>query len=128
MAAAQRHRQEMPIYIAGWESNGNSSIAKFWKSGKPTLLSRNGIPSVATSIFWDGSDLYVAGREFDENSVGPVVKIWENNQSIALTDGTTDAEVNSIWVSGHDVYVAGARRLMPQVWVELRNIGKIQIR
>lgn len=95
------------IYLAGYESNGNLSIAKYWKNGTPKLLSDNNTPGVATSIFYSGSDLYVASREFEGNSIGPVAKIWKNNMPTALTDGTTDAEVNSIWVSGPDVYVAG---------------------
>lgn len=99
--------KEIDIYVAGCEFNGNLNIAKYWKNGTPTLLSNNNTSGVATSIFCVGSDLYVAGREFEDNSIGPTVKIWKNNLPTALTNGATDAEANSIWVSGLDVYVAG---------------------
>lgn len=98
---------EVDVYIAGYESNGSSNIAKYWKNNVPVSLSNNNTPGIATSIFCNGPDLYIAGIEFDSNLTGPVAKIWKNGLPTSLTDGSTDAEANSIWISGNDVYVAG---------------------
>ncbi|WP_291272253.1 hypothetical protein [Geothrix sp.] len=98
---------EVDIYVAGYEFSGDLKIAKYWKNGIPALLSNGVTAGVATSIFCNQSDLYIVGREFDENLIGPVAKIWKNGLQTALTDGSTDAEINSVWISGNDVYVAG---------------------
>lgn len=95
------------VYVAGYESNGSAHIAKYWKNGVPILLSNEIRAGTATSISHNGSDVYVTGREFSINTIGPIVKSWKNSLPTALTDGTRDAEAHAIMVSGSDVYIVG---------------------
>ena len=45
-----------------------------------------------------GSDVYVAGTEYNGSNGGGVAKYWKDGEAIALSDGTKDASANSIVV------------------------------
>jgi uncharacterized membrane protein len=81
-------------------------------NGTPeTLPSPSGTTNAeATAITVSGSDVYVAGYAYNNNSGsnGPAV-YWANGtlETLPLPSGTTQAEANAIAVSGNNVYVAG---------------------
>jgi hypothetical protein len=92
------------IYVAGKSGN----MATYWKNGQEIILSEG----VATSIFFDSNDIYVAG--FNRiNNVYSVAKYWKNGQEIILTNGSL-AFARSITVVNGDIYIAGYEA--PQIY------------
>jgi hypothetical protein len=92
------------VYVAGYIDNG----ATVWRNG--VAISLPGTGAYASSVFVSGSNIYVAGYEW--NGKGQTATVWKNGVATSLTDGTlTDgtysAMANSVFVSGSDVYVAG---------------------
>ncbi|MGO3810691.1 T9SS type A sorting domain-containing protein [Mesonia sp.] len=95
-------------YVAGYRSNGTSSVATVWKNGTAQSLTSytNGTePSYAESVFVYDDDVYVAGREY--NGTNYVAKLWKNGNVQNLTDGSENAQALSVFVSDGDVYVVG---------------------
>lgn len=91
------------IYVAGAESNGTRTVAKYWKNGIPVSLSDGSNNALATEIAISGSDVHVIGFEIVGNIT--VARYWKNGTPVFLTNGysrTTD-----ITVDGNDVYVSG---------------------
>lgn len=135
-------------YVAGYEWNGRSyqdasgstykkSIAKYWKNSQPLILTDGSENAYAESIVVYGTDVYVAGTEWNGKSYQiqgsgdtyrkSVAKYWKNGKPVNLTDGTEDAEAKSIAVSGTDVYVAGTVNGYATYWkngvaVKLSNV------
>jgi len=89
----------------------NEYAAKYWKNGQGVQL---GNYAGATSIALSGSDVYVAGYEWE--NTGLVAKYWKNGQSVSLSNGTTDAEATSMAIVGNDVYVAGHVNGIAKYW------------
>lgn len=106
------------VYVAGFENNGTSDVAKVWKNGIATALTDGTNNAEATAVHVSGADVYVAGREFNGSVF--VAKVWKNGVATPLTNGTFNARVVSIFVSGADVYVAGfegsATNNVAKVW------------
>lgn len=110
------------VYTVGFESNANSiTVAKVWKNGLETALTAGVISAqgYARSVYVSGTDVYVAGYEF--NGVRYTAKLWKNGTSTSLTDGNYDAQAQAIKVSGIDVYVAGyeknlAGKSVAKIW------------
>jgi len=123
-------------YVAGMEWNGRSyqdangnpdqkSVAKYWKNSNPVTISDGTNDAWATSIAVSGTDVYVAGMEWDGKSYQDangyplkksIAKYWKNGKAVNLTDGTEDAVARSIAVSGTDVYVAGMQNGYATYW------------
>ena len=103
------------VYVAGCDYTGYLggsgrwlSIAKLWKNGIAQNLTDGTTPANATSVYVSGSDVYVAGYEYEYDGDVPVAKLWKNGIAQNLTtDGTNYAAAHSVYVSGSDVYVAG---------------------
>ncbi|GGN12742.1 hypothetical protein GCM10010967_55930 [Dyadobacter beijingensis] len=95
------------IYVAGYEANGERSIAKYWKNGIPVELETltTSYQLVATGITVSGSDVHVVGAiQVGNDAIG---KYWKNG---VLFNGWTNfvpKRLNDVAVSGPDVYLAG---------------------
>jgi hypothetical protein len=82
---------------------GDTAI--YYVNGKEYTLTNGKTPASANGIALSGSDVYVAGYEF--NGTHRVAEYWKNGKAVALSDGTADATANAITIVGTDVYVAG---------------------
>ena len=101
-------------------------VAKLWKNGEAQDITDGTYDATANSVFLAGDDVYVAGRENNEQGIS-VVKLWKNGVAQNLTDGTMDGRANSVYVSDNDVYVAGTER-NAQGWevAKLWKNGEVQ--
>ncbi len=66
------------VYLAGYYDNGDTStynIACYWKNGVKTDLTTE--ESIATSIYIEGSDVYITGVLF-YGYAGKTVCYWKN--------------------------------------------------
>ena len=93
------------IYVAGWESNGTTNVAKYWKDATAVSLTDGTKDAWSNSVWVSGTDVYSAG--YENNGTKNVAKIWKNTTATLLTDGTKDAFAASVTVSGTDVYAVG---------------------
>jgi hypothetical protein len=97
------------LYLVGYKSMVDNPIdprAIMWKDNNPTVLST--IPSYATAMCVQDTDIYVAGVEYPTKFATNAV-YWVNKQIIRLTFNSNlgnDAAVG-IGVVGKDLYVAG---------------------
>jgi hypothetical protein len=94
------------VFVAGTETIGASSFAKYWKNGKPVSVTDGTTDVTIYSMAVSGSDVYVAGGEINAKGIG-VAKYWKNGIATALSDGKYSAVVNSILLAGSDIYAVG---------------------
>jgi hypothetical protein len=79
-----------------------------WKNGAAQPFTHEAEGSVELrSVFVSGSDVYVAGTEYNATSTATVARLWKNGVLQALPQEATFSEACSIFVSAGDVYVAG---------------------
>jgi hypothetical protein len=93
--------------VAGYESNGEVDIAKYWINKQEVILSDGTTNAYANSIVASGNNVYVAGTYYDKKFTWSRAVIWKNNNVMKLPATSTSSRANSIFVSGRDVYVAG---------------------
>jgi hypothetical protein len=120
------------VYVAGYVSSGVGTSAgdgKVWKNGVVSNLTPIFANNAnnrynwgqATSVFVNGSDVYVAVNEggyFNSLSSNlTLAKVWKNGIATNLTSDSTNTIANSIFVSGIDVYVAGAQMNTAGIYV-----------
>jgi hypothetical protein len=118
------------IYVAGYRTNnqgvnGAVDTATYWKNGAPVALSDGTNNAHANSIAVSGTDVYVAGDEY--NGMNNVAKYWKNGQPFNLTGGKNYASATSIAVSGSDVYVAGYEYVGRNVAIYWKNGTRITL-
>ncbi|MEO3403111.1 hypothetical protein AAFN85_04355 [Mucilaginibacter sp. CAU 1740] len=99
------------VYVSGYDAakaNSNSlpRVATLWKDGKAYKLSDGTFNAGASSVYADGTNVYVAGFESTKSGIG-IAKLWVNGVATNLTDGKYDAKAFSVFVSNGKVYVAG---------------------
>ncbi len=96
------------VFAVGYEEVNGTSVAKFWKNGVATNLTDNTKFGGATSVFVDGTDIYISGIEENDNEL-PSAKVWKNGELLyTLSDPSNYGNANSIYVYDGDVYVAGS--------------------
>ncbi|MBL0184025.1 MAG: hypothetical protein IPP96_17775 [Chitinophagaceae bacterium] len=98
---------------------GRNFVAKIWKNGSGTSLTTG--KAVARSVFVSGTDVYVAGYEY--NGTHQVATVWKNGVTIPLSNGTSDMFANSVFVYGTDVYVAGREEVGPVYFAKIWKNG-----
>lgn len=102
------------VYVAGYQNNGASPLATYWKNNTAVSLSTQ--ESVLTSIFINGKDVYAAGSERINNL--RLAKYWKNGAITTL--GTNESVANAISVNGDDVYTGGWEIIngfdLPRYW------------
>ena len=72
------------VYVAGWEGDYYSPVAKYWKNGQAVTLGTS--PSFAWSIAIFGTDVYVAGGIGGWGN--SVAVYWKNGQAVSLPNGS----------------------------------------
>ena len=103
------------IYVVGEQSgDGKRHVAKLWKNGIAQDLTDGVNSAYPFSVYVSGSDVYVAGLEYNGQNAFAV--LWKNGVSQNLTDGTSFAEARSVYVSGSDVYVGGRENNIAVLW------------
>ncbi|WP_143533271.1 hypothetical protein [Salegentibacter salinarum] len=106
------------VYISGYGSNGNRTIAKYWKNGQEVILGTGELESESSSIFVEDDDVYVAGYEKVLHKSGQgrvnVARYWKNGEAVDLTDRSYPAEASGIFVLDGNVYVSGIESLPDQ--------------
>src|SRR4051812_41595431 len=83
MASCKKGEVPKPvnIYLVGYEDNAQGThIAKYWKNGEATALTRGLSNARALFMTQANNDEYVAGNE--EN----VITYWKNGSPTSLTD------------------------------------------
>jgi len=111
-------------YLVGYTGNAGSGYrsATVWLNGTKSILSSSYAISQANSVYVNGTDVYIAGEEFNyggydfyspndpfRQNIGSInSKIWKNGISttLPLTSGSTGG-AKSVFVNGVDVFVAG---------------------
>lgn len=99
------------VYVAGSEMERDifdifrlaKHVAKYWKNGQEILLTDGENNAGAHSIAVVGSDVYVAGNEW--NNFQCFAIYWKNSVAVPLSNLYSVAY--SITIAGNDVYVAG---------------------
>jgi hypothetical protein len=91
------------VYVAGYDYNGTTGIAKIWKNGVGTSLTNGVNMGYANSVFVSGSDVYVAGTEYTGTTY--IGEVWKNGVASILPG--LSPEATSVFVAGTDVYAAG---------------------
>ena len=109
-------------YVAGHLSGSAAQKAVYWKFDTVTHSIQtqslwDGIhDSAAAAIAVSGSNVYVAGWEYD-NTGYPAAKIWINGVGQTLGGGAgLYAYAQTIFIDGTDVYVGGSLAESPAVW------------
>lgn len=97
--------KQYDVYIAGYESNGNHLVAKYWKNGIEMALTDGTYDAEAMSICVAGDNIYVAG--YESNGKKKVAKYWKNGMETSLTDGSHDACANCILKINNDLHIVG---------------------
>lgn len=106
------------VYLVGYKSMVNFPLdprAIMWKDNNPTVLSA--LPSVATAMCVQDTNIYVAGIEYPTEFASNAV-FWVNKQIWRLTFNTSfeRASAVGIGVVGKDVYVAGTVKGAAVYW------------
>ena len=96
-------KDNVTVYVAGYENNGNVDIAKIWKNGRAESLSDGTISARANSVYVSGTDVYVAGNLRDR-----IAKLWINGVGKILANEKSYAHAKSVVLSGSDILVAGS--------------------
>jgi hypothetical protein len=103
------------IYVAGAERDTPSPTdptelnqrAVYWKNGTQMELTDGSTNAEATGIAVSGTDVYVAGSQYNASSLRFNARLWKNGVEVPLNDGSNWSRANDVAVSGSDVYVAG---------------------
>ena len=111
-------------YVAGHLSGSAAQKAVYWKFDTVTHSIQtqslwDGInDSVAAAIAVSGSNVYVAGWEYDNGNTGyAAAKLWINGVGQTLGGETgVHAFARTIFIDGTDVYVGGSLGESPAVW------------
>lgn len=100
------------IYVAGYGINNlGKQVALLWKNDTVKYLTNGTRNAVASSVFVDGDNVYVAGYQDASNSNLNVATYWLNGAAVPLgTTGGTFDKANSIYVNNGTVYIAGWQR------------------
>ena len=108
-------------YLVGYTGYGYYRSATVWLNGTKSILSSSYAISQANSVYVNGTDVYIAGEEYNygeyefyspnnimQNLNSINAKLWKNGVAILLpTTSGSSGGAKSVYVNGVDVYVAG---------------------
>lgn len=95
--------ETVDVYISGYEYEGSSTRAVYWKNGIRMELSHKS--SKATFISVNKGDVYVAGIESGTNQ--PFY--WKNNEQVFLPSlNDLPGRVEAVYALGNDIHVVGS--------------------
>ncbi len=99
------------VFAVGYEEVNGMFVAKMWKNGKVMNLPNSGEYSFATSVFVDGTDIYISGVVENQNE-NPSAVVWKNGElQYELSDGSTYGFASSIYVYNGEEYVVGSEEI-----------------
>lgn len=98
------------VYIVGYicQRTSETDIPTLWINGESQAVGQMGNFNRATSVFVDGSDIYVTVTEYDQDRAF----LWKNGDVQLL--GNQSA--NSVVVNDGNVYVVGQDNNRPTIW------------
>ena len=116
-------KQEPTIYAVGYESNGKTVIAQYWKNNVPYNLTDGSKESIAYDIAVSGNNIYAVGLE-DQNTSGTVrpsrAMLWKNGDPIPLTTYSGVSRALSVAVLNEDTHIVGIEYdgnvMIPRYW------------
>lgn len=104
------------IHIVGHDSDYNTLESLYWKDGTQSLLGTEDGGGYADGIIADGSDIYVTGDRFDEQTT---VVYWKNGIQADLTELRKKYIIAKITIESGSTYMAGidkTEKRVPLFW------------
>jgi len=113
------------VCVAGYEKNGNTRIAKYWKNGQAVNLSNGIYDAEANGIAISDTNVYVCGDSSDK--VGNTQAVyWNNAKPMSLgSDGRSLSMAEKMLLVGNDIYVVGSELGTYSFWATFWKNGQI---
>lgn len=99
------------VYICGYEEVNNAVIAKVWKNGIATVLSKDTFNTVdASHIKVVNGDVYVTGTGYTSSQQFNIIEralYWKNGVITVLPAASIISGAGALFINNGDIYIAG---------------------